>query len=541
MILTNKMVGKAAIYLRLSRDDGDKVESDSIHSQRSLIHQFLIKYGGMEFIKEYIDDGYSGTTFERPAFIRMIEDLKKNLFDCLIVKDLSRLGRNYIETGRYIERIFPSMGLRLIAVNDNYDSLDKSSSDNDIVVPFKNLINDAYCRDVSLKIRSHLDVKRKNGQFIGNFATYGYEKDPENRNHLLIDKYASEVVEMIFDWRLEGCSALRIAQRLDELGVQPPYEYKRKCGLNFNSGFRSADKANWRVETVNRILSNEMYTGTMIQGKTRKINYKVKKSLPVSKDDWIIVDGTHDPIVSKEKFDAVQKLAEIDTRVAPKNEEVYALCGFVKCSDCGQSMIRRTSGSSKYKYYYYHCSTYKNGGGCAPHLINCNKVEKIVINALKEHIKLLDKIESLISGASNAAMDRACIKLISKQEERLKNEIEHYGSLKSKLYHDMVDGLVSKAEFTELNNRFSKSREQVEELLKGITERKTMILNDQVKFLPWVENLKKYRDITELTRSIVVSTIESVVIHEDKMIEIHFQFEDELKELLEISLERKEA
>jgi len=227
--------------------------------------------------------------------------------------------------------------------------------------------------------------------------------------------------------------------------------------------------------------------------------------------------------------------------VAPDNEEVYPLCGFVKCFDCGQNMIRRTSGYSKYKYYYYHCSTYKNGNGCSPHLINCNKVEKIVINALKNHIQLLDKVESLISGANNANMDRACVKLITKQEEKLRNEIEHYGNLKSKLYSDMVDGLISKGEFTELNERFSKSRSLVEESLNGVVERKNMIINDQVKFLPWVENLKKQRNITTLTRSIVVSTIESVVVHEDKMIEIHFQYEDELKELLEISMEKREA
>lgn len=541
MILTNRMVGKYAMYLRLSRDDGDKVESDSIHSQRELIQQFMNKYKGMTFFKEYVDDGYSGTTFDRPSFIRMMEDLKKKRFDCLIVKDLSRLGRNYIETGRYIERIFPSMGLRLIAINDNYDSLDKASSDNDIVVPFKNLINDAYCRDISMKIRSHLDVKRKDGQFIGNFAMYGYEKDPEDKNHLVIDKYAAEVVQMIFDLRLEGCSALRIAQRLDELGIQPPYEYKRKCGLNFNSGFRSTDKARWRAESVNRILTDEMYTGKMVQGKTKKVNYKVKKSIPVDKNDWIVVDDTHDAIISKEKFEAVQKLGTIDTRVAPDSDEVYPLCGFLKCADCGQSMIRRSSGSGKYKYYYYHCSTYKSGKGCSPHLVNCNKVEKAIIKALQNHIKLLDKVVSLISGAENAAMDRACVKMISKQEERLKKEIEHYGNLKSKLYSDMVDGLISKEEFKELNERFSKSRELVEESLEGVIERKNMILNDQIRFLPWVENLKKHRNITELTRSVVISTIDSVVIHDDKMIEIHFQFEEELNELLEVSMERENA
>lgn len=541
MILTNRMTGKAAIYLRLSRDDGDKVESDSIHSQRELIHQFLAKYSGMKFIKEYVDDGYSGTNFDRPSFIRLIEDLKRRQFDCLIVKDLSRLGRNYIETGRYIERIFPSMGLRLIAINDNYDSLDKDSSDNEIVVPFKNLINDAYCRDISLKIRSHLDVKRKDGQFIGSFASFGFEKDPNNKNHLVLDEYASDVVEMIFDWRLEGCSALRIAQRLDELGVQPPYEYKRKNGLNYNSGFKSADKAKWRPESVNRILTNKMYTGTMVQGKTRKVNYKVKKSFAVDEENWVEVDGTHDAIVSKEKFETIQKLMEMDTRVAPDNDEVYPLSGFIECGDCGQKMIRRSSKQSKYQYFYYHCSTYKNKGECSPHLMNSKKLETIVLNALKQQIMILDKIETMISGANDAAIDRACVRMISKQEERLKEEIEHYGNLKAKLYRDMADGLISKDEFTELNERFSKSRSTVEETLKGVMNRKEMILNDQIRFLPWVENLKKYRLVNTLTRSMVVSTIEKIVVYSDKSIEVHFQFEDEVNELMELSEERENA
>jgi len=535
VIITNKLIGKVGIYLRLSRDDGDKVESDSIHSQRELIQQFLRKYTGLKYIDEYVDDGYSGTNYDRPSFIRLIEDAKKGKIDCIIVKDLSRLGRNYIETGRYIERIFPSMGLRLIAINDNYDSLDKASSDNEIVVPFKNLINDAYCRDISLKIRSHLDVKRKDGQFIGSFAMYGYKKDENKKNHLVIDDYAAKIVEMIFDLRLNGFSALRIAQRLDELGVQPPYEYKRKCGLNFNSGYRSVDKAKWQVETVNRILSSEMYTGKLIQGKTRKVNYKIKKSLPVDSKDWITVDDTHEAIIPKEKFEAVQKLNELDTRVAPNEDEVQPLCGYVKCGDCGQNMIRFSSGSGKYKYYYYRCSTYKTGGDCTPHVINCDKVTKIVLEALQNHIALVDKVESMISGAENAAMDRACMRMIQKQKEQLKKEIEHYGTLKAKLYRDMVEGLITKSEFTELNNRFTQSRSRVEESLNVVLEREQLIIDDGIKFLPWVENLKSYRNVTELTRSMVVSTIEKVIIVNPNEVEVLFKFDDELKELLELS------
>lgn len=293
MILTNRAADKVGLYLRLSRDDGDKAESDSIHSQRDLLMDFISRYRVFRFKREYVDDGYSGTNYDRPAFLRMMEDAQKGVINCIMVKDLSRLGRNYIETGRYLERIFPSMGLRLIAVNDNYDTFDKNSNDNEIVVPFKNLINDAYCRDISIKIRSHLDVKRKDGQFIGSFAMFGYEKDSANKNHLVIDEDAARVVELIFQYRLNGLSAQRIADKLNELGFQPPYEYKRKRGFNYNSGFKSADKAKWTRDTVTRLLGSEMYTGTMVQGRTKRINYKVKKSLPIDPEDWIRVENTH--------------------------------------------------------------------------------------------------------------------------------------------------------------------------------------------------------------------------------------------------------
>ena len=541
MILLNKPVGKPVAYLRLSRDDGDKVESDSIHSQREMVHQFLSKSYRTDVVREYVDDGYSGTNFERPGFVRMIEDAKRGMFNCIIVKDLSRLGRNYIETGKYIERIFPAMGIRLIAINDNYDSQDKSSTDSDVVVPFKNLINDAYCRDISMKIRSHLDVKRKDGQFIGSFAMFGYKKDPNDKNHLVIDPSAAEVVELIFDLRLEGYSALRIAKQLDQLGVQPPYEYKRKQGFNYNSGFRSADKAKWQVETINRILTNEMYVGNMVQGKWKKVNYKVNKITEVPRENWICVDNTHDAIISREKFDAIQRIHALDTRVAPQKDEVYPLCGFVICGDCGQNMVRRSSKQKNKTYYYYHCSTYKNGNGCSSHLISCDRVEQVVIHALQQHIKLVDKTDSLLSGVDNAAVDRACIRMIKKQKEKLKQEIEYYGNLKSKLYRDMVEGVVNKEEFAELNERFNVSRKRVEQSLQQVETREELILKDQMKFLPWVQNLKKYRGVTELTRSLVVSTIDHITICSKTEIEIHFQFEDELNELLEIAGERQEA
>ena len=279
-----------ATYLRLSRSDGDQQESNSIKNQRALLNDYMGKHPELHKFDEYVDDGYSGTNFERPDFKRMMQDIEKRNVNCIIVKDLSRFGRNYIETGRYLERIFPFMGVRFIAINDHYDSAEENDDKGRILIPFNNLINDTYCRDISLRVRSHLDVKRKEGQFIGSFAGYGYRKDPKDKNHLIIDEYAAGIVQEIFKSKLNGMSSQRIASHLNELGVLPPNEYKRANGFNYTCGFQAGLNQKWTVVSVNRILKNESYTGTLIQGKRRKINYKVKKSHDVGSENWIRVE-----------------------------------------------------------------------------------------------------------------------------------------------------------------------------------------------------------------------------------------------------------
>lgn len=386
----------AADYLRLSREDGDKLESDSIRNQRSLINDFVKQHKEIQLVEEYIDDGYSGTNFDRPAFQRMLEDVKRKKINCIIVKDLSRLGRNYIETGRYLEKIFPFMGVRFIAITDHYDSATGSDDADQIIVPFKNLINDAYCRDISIKIRSQLDVKRKNGQFIGNFAAYGYLKDPEDKNHLIVDEYAADIVRLIFNLKIDGYSSQRIAARLNEMGVLPPLEYKRSRGMNYNSGFRSGSDPKWAVTSINRILQNELYIGTMVQGKNRKINYKVKKSSPIARENWIRVENTHEAIIPEESFQYVQSLLEIDTRIAPKRKSVYLFSGFVRCGDCGENMVKRSTTKKGKKYCYYHCSTYKNKEGCSSHLISEKMIYEVVLDSVKKQIALLTEAEEII-------------------------------------------------------------------------------------------------------------------------------------------------
>ena len=229
---------KVSMYLRISCEDSNKKESESITNQKSMIQTFIDEREDLELVSIKIDDGYSGGNFERPAFKELMEEVKSKKVDCIIVKDFSRFGRNFIEVGKYIEEIFPFLEVRFISINDGYDSIN-NNSEQSLIVPFKNLINDAYLRDISIKIRTQLDSKRKNGEFIGSFAPYGYLKDPKNKNKLIIDDYASKIVQEIFEMKLEGYTHTKIAEKLNNRGVLSPMEYKKHIGLNFKSGFKT--------------------------------------------------------------------------------------------------------------------------------------------------------------------------------------------------------------------------------------------------------------------------------------------------------------
>ncbi len=239
-----------ALYARLSSEDGDKAESNSIVSKKEMIRDYVSKHTDMRIVREYADDGYSGVNFDRPSFKEMMQDIKKHKVNCVICKDLSRFGRNYVDAGRYLEKISPFLGVRFIAINDNYDSNGEKSQQDTLIVPFKNLINDAYCRDISVKTRSQLDIKRKTGDFIGAFTTFGYKKDSADKNKLVIDEDAALIVEFIFQKRIDGMCNSKIAEKLNALGVPSPMEYKISNGMNYYTGFRTNERAYWTPVSV---------------------------------------------------------------------------------------------------------------------------------------------------------------------------------------------------------------------------------------------------------------------------------------------------
>lgn len=290
----------AAVYLRLSKEDMDsaqKAESNSIVNQKQLILGFLQDKPDIKVVSIRIDDGYTGTNFDRPQFQLMMDDIKAGLINCVVVKDLSRFGREYINAGKYIDRLFLYNGIRLIAINDGIDTITRTQSD-ELNITLKNLINDSYCRDMSIKVRSHLQVKRKNGEYIGAFTPFGYRKAENDHNQLEIDDYAASVVEDIFRWKLEGMSQDGIAKRLTADGVLSPMEYKKSQGERFKTGFETGKQTQWTSVAVRRILTNPVYIGTLIQGIRTKPNYKINTVIVNDEDKWVKVENAHKPIVS---------------------------------------------------------------------------------------------------------------------------------------------------------------------------------------------------------------------------------------------------
>lgn len=283
---------QVAIYLRLSREDKEvfteyQNESNSISSQRTLIETFIQAQEDMTIYDTFVDDGWSGMYFDRPGFVSMMKAIEEKKVNCVIVKDLSRLGRDYIEVGRLIQKTFPAFFVRFISINDNFDSQNADFNERDFMIPVKSFINDFYCRDISKKVRSCQKIKREKGEFIGAFPVYGYKRDEKDRHHLVEDKEVSMIVRKIFQWKIDGYSPASIAEKLNQQGVPSPYAYKKEKGEGYFSGFVKAEQTKWSHVTIRRMLQDETYLGTLVQGKTGKISYKMKKSRKKEKEEWV--------------------------------------------------------------------------------------------------------------------------------------------------------------------------------------------------------------------------------------------------------------
>lgn len=524
---TETKIWNATLYLRLSRDDGDKEESNSITGQRELLRDFIRNHPELREYAVRIDDGFTGSNFERPDFKKMMEDVKEGRTNCIIVKDLSRFGRNYLDAGEYIEKIFPFLGVRFIAVNDNYDSLGEKSASDDLVIPFKNLINEAYCRDISVKVRTQLEIKRKSGQYIGAFAVYGYMKDETDKNRLVVDEYAADIVRDIFAWKLEGMSPQDIAVRLNQSGILSPMEYKKSLGMKFATSFKANAQAAWSANSVLRILKNPVYIGVLTQGKETTPSYKVRKRIIKPEDEWAVIPDSHEPIVRREDFETVQKVLTLDTRRSPDDSNVQLFSGMVFCGECGASMVRKTVPSGNKKYVYYVCSAHKQDKSCSSHGIRDKALEEVVLETVKQYIRDVIDLDDILSMTDTAPLRTAEAQKVQRQLDKKRSEHERLQKLLMSLYENLADGIIDRDEYARLKQNYSGRSAECEKQMDALQESLVQIKEHGGEHREWMTRFRKHQNITELERSIAVALIDRILIYKDNRVEVHFRFEDE--------------
>lgn len=544
----------AAVYVRLSKEDmnsgdSDKTESNSISNQKQLVLDYVKDKPEIDIVSIRVDDGYTGTNYDRPSFQRMMDDIKAGTVNCVIVKDLSRFGREYINAGKYIDRLFPYYGVRLIAINDGIDTITRDSSDGFNII-LKNLMNDNYCRDISIKVRSQLKVKRKNGEFVGAFTPYGYRKKADDKNVLEIDEYAGAVVRDIFQWKIEGMNQDGIAKKLNDMGILSPLEYKRSEGIPYMNAFKTNDQAQWTAVAVRRILTNPVYIGTLVQGVHTRPNYKIKQVVVKPQEEWDVVPDAHESIIGVRTFELVQRLMELDTRTSPKELALSPMAGLVVCGDCGGPMVRKMTTDRGKKYEYYVCGNNRKDGSCSGHRIPKQELEAAVLALLQEHIRLVAEMNQCVHEIQAAPLHKIAVRKAEERMLRIEEDILHYQNLKASLYEDMHDGIISRSDFEDIRSqydfRISEALVAKEQLQK---EFDMSIENGNAPF-GWMAEFLEYRNLQNLSRPIVVKCIEEIRVFEKKCIHVQFSnaecyeaFMAQLSEYYEQSqqIERKEV
>jgi len=534
-VLPDAKQWKAADYARISREDGDKEESDSIGTQFDIIDDYIAHNDDITFIDRYSDDGWSGTNFDRPDFMRLMEDIKKGKINCVIVKDLSWLGRNYILVGQYLEMIFPMLNIRFISVNDRIDSIKDPASINNALVSFKNVMNDEYCRDISNKVRSSLDRKRSKGEFIGSFASYGYMKDPDDHHHLIVDPVAAEVVKNIFDWFLQGMSIIGIAKRLNHMGIPNPSAYKRQCGLNYKHPAGQLDSA-WPDSSVKRVLKNRLYVGDMVQNKNRTKSYKVQVSVAVPEENWVIVPNMHEAIIDREKFETVQQLLMRDTRTSPGINHVSIFAGYIRCADCLRAMGKKSVAQSYGKYHYYVCQTFRKAGRnlCTKHTIREKQLYDAVLATIQSQIDLAVSMDQLVNDLKSQNVRAAKSSRLEKMLQLKEEEYEKVSRCRIDLYPDWKAGILSKDEYLSLKAKIGEQLEQIEIAIANIKEEISKYQSAPVSENKFISSFLRYRNIQVLTREVIVELIEMIYVHEGGTITIQFKYQDEYQRLLDL-------
>ena len=530
---------KVAIYLRLSKEDDDlscssgaKSESNSISNQRKLIYDFMKLHPELELYDEYKDDGKSGSNFDRAEFQRMMKDIEAGKVNCVIVKDQSRFGRDYIDVGKYKEKIFPKLGVRFITINEGYDSLSATSSD-DLAFTINSFVYDFYIRDISTKIRTNLTAKKQNGEYAGAFVAYGYVKDSNDKSKLVVDQFAADVVRDIFRWKIEGLSPQNIAVRLNELGIPSPAEYKKLSGSNYKTSFQTSSKAVWSHVSVRRILKNEIYLGVMIQGKRTTPNYKTKTVVTKAESEWLRVEGTHEAIISARDFELVQELLRDDTHCRAGDVTVPVYAGRIYCGDCGAAAVRKTVSYAGRRYVYYVCNANKHDKTvCSRHSIREDILGQVIYQTVRHQIDLLLDVDKALRQFENLSWEKHKLKQLDASIEIQEEVVRKNNTLRLGIYEDLRAGLLDRSEYESLKKELAERIAEATAAIEKLNKEKREILDGVSKQQSWIEQFRQYENVTELTRPMVIHLIERINIFEDSNIEIVFRHRNQIEEIL---------
>lgn len=526
-------IWKVGIYCRLSSDDGDNAESDSITNQKEIIEYFLKKEENIEIIDYYQDDGYSGTTFNRPDFKRMFNALVNGDINTIIVKDLSRFGRNYIEVGNYIEQIFPLYNTRFIAVNDNIDSFKDPKSVNNIIVPFKNLMNDEYARDISNKVRSVLMTKSLNGEWVGGTCPYGYKKNPDNIHQLIIDEEEAPVVRKIFKMALDGFGHIKIARFLNDNGILCRKEVQRR--KKYKLSMSSEDEEivyHWSTSTIGKMVTSEIYIGNLVWNRTGSISYKDHRQIYKPKSEWVIVEGTHEGIISVEDFNKIQETIKerLSKKKRPEKLTIYKYK--IKCADCGRSMCKMEDFRDGRTSSNFYCRNYKTTSSkCSPHKIKTSELDSMVIEAILMQIKSVLNIEKTINKIKENSKTTNKDEY-EKQILKLNNDIDKIKRLKKVAYEDWKLERISKEEFINYSNDYEKSIENLNNEIKVYENKIEGSLRDIKEDEYWIEHFRRNKKIKSLSREVIEELIDCIYVHEGGNITIKFKYQDEYERAL---------
>ena len=524
---------KAALYCRLSVDNGNFGGSVSIETQKILLEQYCKDHKITDY-KFYCDDGCSGTNFDRPSFKKMLSDIDEGKINLVIVKDLSRFGRNYVEAGMYVQR-FTDSNIRFIAADDNYDSLVNSD---DLLFPIKNVVNEMYARDVSKKTKAAKKAKARDGQFIGSKAPFGYKIDPNDRHHLIVDEPAAQVVKRIFRLASEGVGYNKMAKIFREEKVLTPIAY---FNLNNPDYFKSdywRKEFDWHVTSIRAILNNEVYLGKLVYGKQRNKSMKSKEKVRNPKEDWIVVENCHEPIITQELWDTVHKILNAKHRPA-KAGEVQMFAGLLYCSDCGHCLTYSQKQRKDGSYHgAYSCWMYKTHSKeyCASHYITFDTIYELVLIDIQRNLfqyrKNTDKFKSILSRKYQSDSQKQAEQIILEYEQKQKR-CEELDKIISRLYEDNVLGRIGDERYESMSQSYELEQVEIKKALPILKSKIDELKRQSDCADNFINVIKKYTIIDKLDASILNELIDKIVVHhrektEDgstfQQIEIYYRF-----------------